>query len=81
MVGLGVRTAAVRNLQIQGTLTNTGNSLDLALNGNGFFQITGAGRQHALYARRLFLDQRERPDRHAGRLSRQPGDDHSDQCD
>lgn len=41
MVGLGVRTAAVRNLQIQGTLTNTGNSLDLALNGNGFFQITG----------------------------------------
>ena len=25
-VGLGVRTAAVRNLQIQGALTNTGNS-------------------------------------------------------
>jgi flagellar basal-body rod protein FlgG len=41
LVGLGVRTAAVRNLQIQGALTNTGNSLDLALNGNGFFQITG----------------------------------------
>ncbi|HEY1735383.1 MAG TPA: flagellar basal-body rod protein FlgG [Methylovirgula sp.] len=41
LVGLGVRTAAVRNLQIQGALTNTGNSLDLALNGNGYFQITG----------------------------------------
>ncbi len=41
LIGLGVRTAAIRNLQIQGTLTNTGNSLDLALNGNGFFQITG----------------------------------------
>ncbi len=41
LIGLGVRTAAVRNLQIQGALTNTGNSLDLALNGNGFFQITG----------------------------------------
>ncbi len=36
-----MRTAAVRNLQIQGALTNTGNQLDLALNGNGFFQITG----------------------------------------
>ncbi len=41
MIGLGVRTAAIRNLQTQGTLTNTGNNLDLALNGNGFFQITG----------------------------------------
>ncbi|MGO9133202.1 MAG: flagellar basal-body rod protein FlgG [Methylovirgula sp.] len=41
LIGLGVRTAAVRNLQIQGTLTNTGNNLDLALNGSGFFQITG----------------------------------------
>lgn len=40
LIGLGVRTAAVRNLQIQGALTNTGNSLDLAINGNGFFQIT-----------------------------------------
>jgi flagellar basal-body rod protein FlgG len=40
LIGLGVRTAAVRNLQIQGTLTNTGNSLDLAISGNGFFQIT-----------------------------------------
>jgi flagellar basal-body rod protein FlgG len=40
MVGLGVRTAAVRNLQIQGTLTNTGNPLDLAISGRGWFQIT-----------------------------------------
>ena len=39
-VGLGVRTAAVRTLQIQGALTNTGNSLDLAINGRGWFQVT-----------------------------------------
>ena len=39
-VGLGVRTAAVRSLQIQGALTNTGNSLDLAINGRGWFQVT-----------------------------------------
>jgi flagellar basal-body rod protein FlgG len=41
-VGLGVRTAAIRNLHLQGALTNTGNPLDLALNGRGWFQITGA---------------------------------------
>lgn len=38
-VGLGVRTAAIRNLHIQGALTSTGNKLDLALNGRGWFQI------------------------------------------
>jgi flagellar basal-body rod protein FlgG len=38
-IGLGVRTAAVRNLHIQGALTQTGNSLDLAINGRGWFQI------------------------------------------
>lgn len=40
-LGLGVRTAAIRNLQTQGALTNTGNSYDLALSGRGWFQITG----------------------------------------
>lgn len=38
-VGLGVRTAAVRNVHVQGGLANTGNQLDLALTGNGWFQI------------------------------------------
>jgi flagellar basal-body rod protein FlgG len=43
-VGLGVRTAAIRTLQIQGALTNTGNSLDMAINGRGWFQVaTPAG--------------------------------------
>jgi flagellar basal-body rod protein FlgG len=41
-LGLGVKTAAIRNLHIQGTLTNTGNQLDLAITGRGFFQITDA---------------------------------------
>ena len=39
-IGLGVRTAAVRAVNTQGSLTNTGNSLDLAINGLGYFQIT-----------------------------------------
>lgn len=41
LVGLGVRTVGVRNIHIQGPLTQTGNPLDLAINGRGWFQITG----------------------------------------
>lgn len=41
-IGLGVRNVAVRNLHIQGALTNTGNRLDIALNGRGFFQVATA---------------------------------------
>jgi flagellar basal-body rod protein FlgG len=40
-IGLGARTAAVRNLHLQGAMTNTGNKFDLALNGRGWFQVTG----------------------------------------
>ena len=41
-VGLGVKTAAIRNLHQQGTLGQTSNDYDLAINGRGWFQITGA---------------------------------------
>jgi len=50
MVGLGVKTVAVRNVHIQGTLASTGNKFDLALVGNGWFQIEGADGQ-TLYTR------------------------------
>ncbi|MBK1622037.1 flagellar basal-body rod protein FlgG [Afifella marina] len=39
-IGLGTRTIGVRNLHIQGPLGQTGNPLDLAINGGGWFQIT-----------------------------------------
>src|ERR1700709_2203427 len=38
-IGLGVQTTAVRNLHIQGELAQTGNELDVALVGRGWFQI------------------------------------------
>ncbi|MDN2566601.1 flagellar basal-body rod protein FlgG [Aquibium sp. A9E412] len=41
-VGLGVKTAAVRNVHLQGSLTSTGNELDMALVGKGWFQVEGA---------------------------------------
>ena len=39
-VGLGVRTAAIYRINEQGTLQQTSNSLDLAIQGNGYFPVT-----------------------------------------
>ncbi|RED52458.1 flagellar basal-body rod protein FlgG [Aestuariispira insulae] len=39
-VGLGVKTAAVYRITEAGNLTLTENTLDLAINGNGYFQVT-----------------------------------------
>lgn len=49
-IGLGTKVSAVRNLHQQGPLTNTGNKLDLALAGRGWFQIEGANGE-PLYTR------------------------------
>jgi flagellar basal-body rod protein FlgG len=38
-VGLGSRTAASEVIQVQGDFNSTGNSLDLAIQGTGFFQL------------------------------------------
>jgi len=38
-LGLGVRTSAVYRVAEQGTLTNTGNSLDVAVQGKGYLQV------------------------------------------
>lgn len=38
-IGLGVRTAGVKRLHTQGGLTQTGNDLDLAIEGRGYFVI------------------------------------------
>jgi flagellar basal-body rod protein FlgG len=39
-LGLGVRTAAVYRMTRQGNLISTENTLDLAVQGKGYFQIT-----------------------------------------
>ncbi|MCO5146845.1 MAG: flagellar basal-body rod protein FlgG [Aquamicrobium sp.] len=49
-VGLGVKTSAIRNVHLQGNLVNTGNKLDIALTGQGWFQIEGANGEE-LYTR------------------------------
>jgi flagellar basal-body rod protein FlgG len=39
-VGLGVQTGAIYRISEQGNLQQTGNTLDMAVNGNGYFQLT-----------------------------------------
>jgi len=49
-VGLGVRTVAIRNLHMQGTLAPTSNKYDIALNGRGWLQVQGENNE-ILYTR------------------------------
>jgi flagellar hook protein FlgE len=42
-VGIGVGVAAVAQQFSQGTITTTDNPLDVAINGNGFFEVSQAG--------------------------------------
>ncbi|MCX2565915.1 flagellar basal-body rod protein FlgG [Acetobacter suratthaniensis] len=39
-LGLGVRTAGIYRINEQGTLDQTGNSLDMAIEGRGYFRVT-----------------------------------------
>jgi fagellar hook-basal body proteins len=40
-IGTGVRTVATEKTHTQGTIQQTGNSLDIAVNGQGFFKSYG----------------------------------------
>lgn len=46
-LGTGVQVLGTTSLQSQGTLNQTGNSLDMALDGNGYFQVELPGGQIA----------------------------------
>ncbi|MDQ0506667.1 flagellar basal-body rod protein FlgG [Xanthobacter agilis] len=50
LVGLGVRTIGIRNLHIQGELSQTSNPLDVAINGHGWFEVTSPNGE-TLYTR------------------------------
>ena len=49
-IGIGVRLASVAQQFTQGNITATENGLDLAINGNGFFQVRASDGQ-LLYTR------------------------------
>lgn len=50
-IGLGVQIAGIQTSFLQGGLTTTGQSTDLAISGSGFFQVRNAG-NNRLYATR-----------------------------
>jgi flagellar hook protein FlgE len=49
-IGIGVNLAAVSQQFTQGNITTTGNPMDLAINGSGFFQVSD-GRNPVMYTR------------------------------
>ena len=70
-IGNGARVAATSKIFTQGQLTNSGEKLDVALQGDGFFEVQETRRHDRLHARRLLQDQRPGPGprdhrRHAG---------------
>lgn len=40
-LGLGVKLAAIRDIHLQGAMNQTGNQLDVAINGKGWLQVSG----------------------------------------
>ncbi len=57
-VGLGSQLAAVDTLHTSGSLQSTGNTLDLAISGDGFFQVAENGSTDIFYTRagNFYLD-------------------------
>ena len=55
-VGLGVRPTSVQKIFTQGSLTETGNDLDWAIEGNGFFKVVRDGQDYFTRAGAFSLD-------------------------
>ena len=66
-MGLGC-SRAVRKLNIQGPITSTGNQLDMALNGRGWFQLFRAKQPDVIHPGRHFRQKCARPTGYARRI-------------
>ena len=73
-LGSGVQIAGTARIDTQGTLQTTGNALDMAIEGNGFFQVQMPDGTHRLYPRRQFHPDRRRHGRHRRRQAADPAD-------
>jgi flagellar basal-body rod protein FlgG len=69
MLGAGTRAVSTSKLFTQGNIIQTGNNLDLAISGRGFFQDQMPDGASRLHSRWLLPDQQGWPDRHLQRLS------------
>ncbi len=50
-LGTGVKVASIKDRLTQGTMTSTGNPLDLAINGSGYFQVLKQPSGQTVYTR------------------------------
>ena len=73
-VGLGTKPGASEVLQLQGDFSQTGNPLDLAIQGTGIFSGANAGRRDGLHALRDFPSGFAGQHRDRGRKSSGTGD-------
>jgi flagellar basal-body rod protein FlgG len=73
-VGLGTRPGNTEIIQTQGDLSSTGNPLDFAIQGTGFFQVLSAQQPDRLHTRRLIPDRMRRATRHRERQRVAAGD-------
>ena len=67
-IGLGVRLASTAREHSQGELHSTGNPLDVAIQGKGFFPVTMPNGTTAVHAQRRAADDRRRQARDERRL-------------
>ena len=80
-IGLGTKSAATEVIMTQGSLNQTSNPLDVAIEGRGILSGAAAGRDHRLHARRAVSP--EQPGNHRDHRRRSADSDHhhSAQCD
>ena len=57
-LGTGVSVQSTTSITTQGTLNPTGNALDLALDGDGFFQVQLPARKNVGTSRRILVTRR-----------------------
>lgn len=55
-VGLGASLASIDTIATQGSMQNTGRTLDLAISGNGYFQVTDGTNTYYTRAGNFYLD-------------------------
>ena len=56
-VGLGGSTASIDTINTQGSLQSTGRDLDMAISGDGFFQVADGGQNFYTRAGNFYLDE------------------------
>ncbi len=69
-IGAGASAQVIGRSQSQGPIQETGDPLDLAIEGEGYFQVKSSGGQRGAHPRRQLWRRRERHDRRRAKATR-----------